>query len=93
MQTPTVTGPPSVASGRAREAMRFGRKACFASFVASIAGQVERTVRTLIAIDESFFIDILVSSASVTDIRTILLSVAEEYCEDIRKGHDIAQLH
>jgi len=54
-----VTGPPSAASGRAREAMRFGRKACSASFVTSIAGPVERTVRTLIAIDESFFIDIL----------------------------------
>jgi len=72
-----MSGPPNDANGRARDPMRFGRKACSASFVTSIAGPVERTVRTLIANDHSFFIDILECSASVTQIRTMLLLFAD----------------
>jgi len=39
-----MSGPPNVANGRAREPMRFGRKACSASFVTSIGGPLNRIV-------------------------------------------------
>jgi len=43
--TPRLNGPPNDAIGRVRELMRFGRKACSASFMTSIGGPFEAHVK------------------------------------------------